>query len=104
MKQEIFLVFDRASAVYAGPFVHKTIGEATRWFTDLAVSDQNAVGKHPEDYTLMYCGTFNDGTGQFDICAPEKVTNGLEAVASSRMADREAQLALVEGDGEQCVQ
>ena len=81
VKHEMFVVFDRASAVYAGPFLHQTIKVAERWFMDVCSNKDNQIAQHPDDFTLMHVGSFNDGTAQFESKAPEKVVNGVEAMA-----------------------
>lgn len=82
MKLFMFSIMDRASGVYDRPFVSRSDAEAVRSFTDIACDETHPVGAHPDDFTLFRVGVWDDTTGNIDPQAPEKVINGVEAVAS----------------------
>lgn len=65
MIQQAFSIFDTAAGVYSPPFFQITKGLAIRIFTDTANDKTNAIGLHPNDYTLFAVGTFDDNTGMF---------------------------------------
>lgn len=66
MKLEIFAIFDSKAAAYMQPMFVLTKAMVIRDFTDAARGD-NAIGKHPEDFTLFHLGTFDDSDGSFDM-------------------------------------
>lgn len=94
---KLYAIFDSASGVYDGPFRSKTDGEAQRMFIDICADADHPIGKHPDDYTLMRVGKWNDGTGHLAAEGPVKVINGIEAVAYHRDVDN---TKLVEFDTE----
>ena len=53
----LYAVFDSATGVYDGPIPGQADGSVIRAFSDKAVSDDNAVGQHPECYTLFRVGS-----------------------------------------------
>ena len=79
-----YTIFDTASGAYMRPFFLLSDSQATRSFTDIATDAEHEVGKHPEDYSLVRIGTFNDSKGQFAIEDVSVLATGLEVVASSR--------------------
>ena len=86
MLLKVYCIFDVASGVYDGPFKARGHGEIIRMFSDLAVSGDYPIGKHPEHYSLVYCGEFDDTTSE--IVAVDRVTliTGSEAVSASQAA------------------
>ena len=84
MKWFMYAIHDRAAQVYNGPFRFQTDGQASRWFCDAATSAENEVGKHPEDYTMMLVGMWDDNTGIMSELTVQKVISGVEAVAALR--------------------
>lgn len=79
----LYAVFDRASGVYDGPFPQRADGEAIRNFVNMAKNPDSAVGKNPDDFTLMKIGMFNDGTGDIEKLNPSKLINGVEATSEN---------------------
>lgn len=64
MKLNAYTLFDNKALQYHAPFFTHTDGAAVRMLTDL-VSDLNTnVGRHPGDYVLYSCGTYDDQNGQ----------------------------------------
>lgn len=92
MLNRIYSIYDSASGIYQRPFAGRTDGEVTRTISDIAVSDEHDIGRHPEDYTLFCLGEFNDGTGEVSgYLTPQKVATALELVALSRNVDKDNQ-------------
>ena len=64
MKVKLYAVLDSASGVYDGPVPANADGVALRNFTNMARSDNNAVGKNPECFSIWRVGEWNDATGE----------------------------------------
>lgn len=84
MRAFLFVVYDRAPAVYIGPMTFNTDAQAMRWFNSCVTNADHQFGKNPDDYTLMRCGLFDDQTAEIQPETATKIINGLEAVAQSR--------------------
>jgi len=89
MKQNVYSIFDTASGLYSRPFFTISDGEAIRSFTDIACDSDHPIGKHPEDYTLFRLGIFDDRDGKFTDEVNSSLTNGLQAIATSRTVDKD---------------
>ena len=91
MKVSMYAVFDRASAIYDGPFPGQTDGVMVRNFTHTVMNADSAIAKSPEDFTLFKVGTWDDAKGELTACVPVKLINGAEALASTKrvMKDNE---------------
>lgn len=63
MLNKVFTIYDSKTDAHHAPFTLATIGQATREFTDLANNPQSNIHKHPEDYTLIEIGQFDDTKG-----------------------------------------
>lgn len=64
MKLNAYTLYDNKALNYHAPFFMATDGAAVRALQDL-VSDLNTnVGRHPGDYVLYFCGTYDDSNGQ----------------------------------------
>ena len=84
MKKELYAIFDTASGIYDGPFQGQSDGKIIRDFSDLCVNPEHPIGQHPEDYSLIKVGSWNDGTGEVNDLPNKTLITGLEAVAASR--------------------
>lgn len=82
MKVFVYSVLDRASGFYDRPFVARSDQEAVRSFGDIARDEKHPIGQHPDDYTLMRLGVFDDNTGAIEPQVPEKLFNAAEMLAS----------------------
>ena len=60
----IFTVYDQKARYHLKPFLMQTKEEAIRAFTDAANDQSVDIGRHPEDYTLMEIGGFDDATAE----------------------------------------
>lgn len=65
-KLKVYTVFDSKTEHYGTPFFQQTTGEALRSWTDLANDSSTMICKHPEDFSLMEIGVYDDLTGAFE--------------------------------------
>lgn len=66
MRLSAYTIFDTKGLTYSNPFFAPTHAAAVRIVKD-AVADQNTtLGRHPADYVLYCCGTWDDSVGAFD--------------------------------------
>jgi hypothetical protein len=102
MKLGLFSIFDSASGVYDGPFKARTDAEAIRAFSGVVADAEHPVGRHPEDFTLVKVGSWNDGTGEVEDKGNLSLCTGLEMVAQLRNVDTEklAQFNTSVGNGD----
>ena len=84
MEINVYAIYDVAAACYKQPFMIRTDGEALRGFMDLAVSDENDIGKHPEHFQLFKLGRFNDGSGLYSENTPKLLATAQEMVAKAQ--------------------
>ncbi len=84
MKTQIYSIYDTASATYQKPTFARTDGEIMREFQNICVDKKHPCGEHPEDYSLMRLGNFDDQTGLVNDELNECLATGLEMVALSR--------------------
>lgn len=66
-------VYDAAVLSYMPPFQTRTVGEAKRQLVDTMADPSHPFTQHPEDYTLVQVGTFNDATGEITSITPPVV-------------------------------
>ena len=84
MKLNVYSIFDVKTGAYMRPFFLQSDGQAMRMFGDLAIDADHDVGRHPEDYTLVRIGAFNDQKGALVPEMVESLVTGLECVAQSQ--------------------
>jgi len=74
MKLLVVAVRDSAAGAFMRPFYLSSPGQAIRSFQDEVnrASEENTMFHHPEDFELFELGTFDDGTGLFDLLAIPK--------------------------------
>lgn len=87
MKRNIYMVFDSAAAVYMGPLIYRTDGEALREWEAQATGADNKIGQNPEDFSFYRVGSFNDNDG---VLVPEDkicLATAQEMVAKARSVD-----------------
>lgn len=65
MQLRAYTIYDVKAMQYHSPWFQVTDGMAVRAFADLANSQDNNIGRHPRDFTLYMCGTYDDSTGVF---------------------------------------
>ncbi len=84
MKFNTYSIFDTATGLYSRPFFTQSDGEAIRSFSDISCDAEHPIGKHPEDYTLLRLGTFDDTTGKLNDEDNSSLATALELIAGSR--------------------
>lgn len=70
MKTNAYTIYDRKALVYNMPFFAPTDGAASRMFADLVNDSATTIGRHPNDYVLYRCGTYDDQQGMLLAEAP----------------------------------
>lgn len=77
----IYAIYDSKVNSYGTPFFLRTKGEALRGWID-AINDprqETDLAKHPEDFTLMELGEYDETSGVFENhTAPISLGVGLE--------------------------
>lgn len=86
---KLMCIFDSAAEVYMRPFCAQSLGEALRAFADLVNDPDHPIAKHPDDYTLMHVGVFDQTTGIVTAKVPYSLGNGQEFRARHRVAELE---------------
>lgn len=98
-KKNLYAVIDTASGIYDGPMPGVSDGHMIRAFSDMAVSADHPIGKHPEHYALIKVGCWNDGTGEVEDYQNTTLMTGLEAVAQSQKVVKPVDDKLIESYG-----
>lgn len=81
MAKKIVCVRDSKTEVFGVPVVTVNLADAERMFKDLVLDSSNAIGKHPEDYTLYCLGSFDETIGAIDVSGcPFAVCSGSDFV------------------------
>ena len=94
MKHNMYAIHDKKAEAWLPPFFLHSEGMVIRAFTDCVNDQGHQFGKHPEDYTLMQIGSFDDEKGVVTPLQTQKpLGNGLAFVAKS---EDTSQLSLVE--------
>ena len=95
MRRNAYSVFDSASGVYSMPIFLHSDGIAERQFKDMVGDPEHPVGSHPEDYSLVRFGVWDDNDCQW--YAEKKITlmTGMEAFVAIGNADRDRKNALL---------
>jgi len=85
MKTYVFSIYDSKAVAFLPPFFLPQKGMAVRAFTDCCTKQGHNFNMHPEDYTLVLLGEFDDANGQFiqHSGGTENLVTGLQAVAQS---------------------
>ena len=65
-----FTIFDNKALQYHPPFFASTDGSAVRSLRDLVEDLNSTIGRHPTDYVLYCCGSYNDQNGHFESEMP----------------------------------
>lgn len=87
MKMNIYTIYDVASGAHLRPLFCQADGEAMRVFSDHALDAENPIGKHPEDYTLIRIGHWDDNTAEIFPEKHTKLLTGLAVVSQSRQIE-----------------
>lgn len=65
-----YCIYDRKAGIYHAPWFAVSDGAAVRSFADLANDPNTTVGRHPTDYVLFRCSTFDDANGSVLSISP----------------------------------
>ena len=84
MKITVYAIYDTVAAMYKAPFMMRSDGEALRGFADLAVSDENDIGRHPSHFQLFKLAVFDDGSGIYSSNTPELLATAQDMVAQAQ--------------------
>lgn len=74
-----YTLFDNKSLQYHPPYFASTHAAAVRALRDLANDRNTTVGRHPSDYILYCCGTYDDALGRLENHQP--LQHVMDAVA-----------------------
>lgn len=77
----MYSIHDSKAETYTPPFFTQQDGQATRQFKDLVTNPEHPFGKHPQDYTLFFIGTYNDENAEAEKLTPISLGNGVEFLA-----------------------
>ena len=83
-KLNMYCIFDQASAVYDRPFCALADAAASRSFSDIAMDAEHPIGRHPEHFSLVRIGVFDDNNAVVSVEDKTTIITGLEAVAAGR--------------------
>jgi hypothetical protein len=77
---KMYGILDKVSGVIDGPSPAINDEVVMREFADLVRTEGTKINQHPEDFTLMCCGTWNDASGELIGLdgGPRKVCTGLD--------------------------
>lgn len=78
MKLYVYSIFDSAVKAYARPFFIESDAAAVRAFQDLVNKEATTTFKHPDNFTLMHIGSYDDLLGLLESTAPRSLGNGLQ--------------------------
>lgn len=80
-----FTIYDRKVLVYHTPFFALNDAAAMRMVADLVADKNTTVGRHPEDFVLYSCGSYNDGNGELVARPLVHVADAASFVTSDRV-------------------
>lgn len=85
MKLVIISIHDAKAEAFLNPLVFQAKAQALRGFQDAVRNPEHEMHKHPEDYTMFFCGWFDPETGQLEPAQPIlALANGVEMLAVER--------------------
>lgn len=88
---KLYGVRDMKAAGYTfPPIAEATHGAAIRFFRDLVDDKSGPIGKHPEDYQLMYLGEFDQESGVLTPVDVMVLSQGSDFVAKAPKLVNEA--------------
>lgn len=80
MNYHAFTIYDRKALTYSPPFFAVADGAAVRMFQDLAGDTGTQVGRHPGDFVLFRCGTFDDSNGGLQPIVLQHIVDAMALV------------------------
>lgn len=91
-----YTIHDCKALQYHSPWFAVSDGAAARIVQDLANDLNTMIGRHPRDYTVWLCGTYDDSTGQFTPILP--LVHVVDCVSLVRTDEAQPTLPLVQPD------
>lgn len=82
--EHVYAIFDRKAESYGSPFTAVTDGCALRVFDLLLSQDTQKIAKYPEDFDLVFIGSFDPLSGRLDSCVSRTVTTAIERITYYR--------------------
>jgi len=89
MKKVMYCVFDQAAGVHLQPFLQHSDSEAERTFIDWTQNKETPIAAHPEHYTLIRIGQYDDDKGELLPENQTSIITGLKALAKSQTVDKQ---------------
>lgn len=80
MKLNAYCIYDNKALVYHPPFFSAQDGAAVRIFSDVVTDPNTSIGRHPLDYSLWFCGTYDDQLGLFIAQTPLRHISDAQAL------------------------
>ena len=77
MKLNIYVIHDQKAESYMQPFYQVNHAVAVRSVAASFRDPNSAIASNPEDFTLFCVGTYDDGTGSFEISETKEVVTQL---------------------------
>ena len=83
---KIASIHDAKAEAWLSPMFFQSNGQAIRSFADAVNNSESGLGKHPEDYTLLELGEFNQRTGALEVSkAPLALGTGINLVVQKEL-------------------
>jgi hypothetical protein len=79
---QMYSVYDSQTKAYTPPMFFRARGEAIRSFMEACRDEKSNFVKFPNDYSFVYCGTFDDANCVALGCPPERVISASECAHS----------------------
>lgn len=80
MLLKIYAVLDKAAGFFSSVHTAQNDAVAIRSFSDAARMPDTVFNQHPEDFTLVQVGTFDDQTGQVEPCQHMMIAKAIDFV------------------------
>lgn len=93
MRTKYFSVYDKPVGAFLPPFAARTVGEAERMFSTACSDPSHQFAKHSADYTMFYVGEFDDNSGIFHPCEPQRLLSAIECLGPDRVTAGSAALS-----------
>lgn len=84
MKLNVYAIYDIAVGAYMRPMFMQSDGQAKRLFIDLCSAADSEIAKHPEDYSLVRIGIWDDNTARWTEEDKDTLVTGTEALTEAR--------------------
>lgn len=83
MLLSVFAIYDSAVSSWMPPLYFRNKGECLRWYAETVNNSESRLAKHPGDFCLFECGSWNDESCAFDLFkVPVRLGLALEFIKS----------------------